>query len=222
MRPIGQIRLLNLISAALLIAACKPPPREDHTLRKWDLLSAAEITHWRSAEIPDTGKAEARAGEAVLESGGPLTGLRYDHWQTGGLPVYDYSITCEAMRAEGGDFFAAISFPVRNIETCATLIVGGWGGGLVGISSIDGEDASNNSTRSEQKFENGKWYRLKLEVRDEDIKAWIDDRIVINTSIKGRVIGLRPGYIEKCAPFGLATFGSTGCVRGLVVTELKK
>ena len=30
----------------------------------------------------------------------------------------------------------------------ATLIVGGWGGGLVGISSIDGEDASNNSTRS--------------------------------------------------------------------------
>ena len=216
----GHIGLMSLISAALVITACKPPTRETHTLRKWNLLSATEITHWKSADMPDTGKAEVRNGEAVMEPGGPMTGLRYGNWQTGGLPVCDYTVSYEAMRVEGGDFFAAITFPVRSIETCATLIVGGWGGGLVGISSIDGDDASNNSTRSEQRFENGKWYRLKLEVREDEIKAWIDDRLVINTSIKARVIGLRPGYIESCAPFGLATFGSTGRVRNLVVEEL--
>lgn len=221
MRLSIHILPISLILAVIAPTACKPPPHENHTLRTWELLSAAENMHWKSADMPDTGKAEVRDGEAVLESGGPMTGLRYDNWMTGGLPVRDYAITCEAMRSEGTDFFAAITFPVRKLETCATLIVGGWGGGLVGISSIDGEDASNNSTRSEQKFENGKWYHLKLEVRDEELKAWIDDRLVINTSIKARVISLRPGYIESCAPFGIATYQSTGRVRKLVVEALR-
>lgn len=217
----GRMRCVSPVLVALVLAACKPPPSSPaHTLRKWDLLSTAEITHWKSAEMPESGKAEVRDGEALMESGGPMTGLRYDKWQRGGLPVRDYAITFEAMRAEGADFFAALTFPVRTIDTCATLVIGGWGGGLVGISSIDGEDAANNPTRSEQKFENGKWYRFKLEVRDEEIKAWIDDRLVINTSIKARVISLRPGYIESCAPFGLATYQSTGRVRNLVVEEL--
>jgi len=220
MRLMSHIRPICLILTTLLTAACKPPPHETRTLKKWDLLSATEATHWKSAAMPDAGKAEVRDGEAFMEAGGPMTGLSYDNWQSGGLPLRDYTITCEAMRVEGADFFAAITFPVRRIDTCATLVVGGWGGGLVGISSIDGEDASNNSTRSEQKFENGKWYRLKLEVREDEIKAWIDDRLVINTSIKARVISLRPGYIENCAPFGLATFQSTGRVRTLVAEEL--
>ncbi len=219
---VSHIGRSGLILGALVLLACKPSPSHTTALRKWDLLSSAEIPHWHSAKIPETGKAEARDGEAILESGGPMTGLRYDGWQRGGLPVRDYSISYEAMRVEGGDFFAALTFPVRSIETCATLIVGGWGGGLVGISNIDGEDASNNSTRSEQQFENGKWYRLKLEVRDDEIKTWIDDRLVINTSIKARTISLRPGHIEGTAPFGLATYGSTGRVRRLVVEELSK
>lgn len=206
---------------ALLLTSCNPLEKKAEPARKWDLLAADQLVHWMAAEMPEAGKVEVRDGEAVMAPGGPMSGLRYDNWQGGGLPVRDYAVSCEAMRVDGGDFFAAITFPVRSIATCATLIVGGWGGGLVGISSIDGEDASNNSTRSEQQFENGKWYRLKFEVRDEEIKAWIDDRLVINVSIKDRAVGLRPGYIEKCAPFGLATFGSTGRVRNLVIEELR-
>ena len=208
------------ISAALMLAACNPMEKTAEPLRKWEMLAADQLGHWKAAEMPDAGKAEVRDVEAVMAPGGPMTGLRYDNWQGGGLPVRDYAVTCEAMRVDGGDFFASITFPVRSIETCATFIVGGWGGGLAGISSIDGQDAADNSTRSEQRFENGKWYRLKLEVREDEIKAWIDDRIVINTSIKGRTVAMRPGYIEKCAPFGLATFGSTGRVRSLIVQDL--
>lgn len=216
-------RSLLLTGTVNALLSCKPPPRAPaRALRKWELLSPAESVHWKQAEMPDSGKAEVRDGEAIVEAGGPMTGLRYEGWLSGSLPVTDYLITCEAMRAEGADFFAAITFPVRRIDTCATLIVGGWGGGLVGISSIDGEDASNNSTRSEQRFENGRWYRLKIEVHDEELKTWIDDRLVINTSIKARTISLRPGYIETCAPFGLATYQTTGRVRKLEVAELGK
>ena len=58
-------------------------------------------------------------------------------------------------------------------------------------------------------------------MHDEELKAWIDDRLVINTSIKARVVSLRPGYIEKCAPFGLATYQSTGKVRNLTIEEIR-
>ena len=106
------------------------------------------------------------------------------------------------------------------IEGAATLVLGGWGGALVGISSIDDQDASENSTRSEQHFINGKWYRVRLEITNDELKAWIDDRLVVNTSIKGRKISLRPGDIEHCAPFGFATYASEGQVRGLRLRRL--
>ena len=194
----------------------KPAAGRQH----WDLLSPEQIQHWKPTDVPDEGRALVNAGEVVLEPGGPLTGLRYGHWQEEGMPVRDYAISFEATRVEGSDFFAAVTFPVRNIDTCATLVIGGWGGGLVGISSIDGQDAAENSTRGEHAFENGKAYRFRLEVRENELKAWIEDRLVINVSTQGRALGLRPGYIEKCAPFGLATYSTTGRIRNLRVETL--
>jgi hypothetical protein len=37
---------------------------------------------------------------------------------------------------QGSDFFAALTFPVNDLF--CTLINGGWGGMLVGLSSLDG------------------------------------------------------------------------------------
>ena len=208
--------------AAALLAGCDPLSMSDapRPLRQWRLLEGEHGAHWELADIPAAGKAEISDGAALLPAGGPMTGLRYTNWARDGLPLQDYAISYEALREEGGDFFAAITFPVRDIETCATLVVGGWGGALVGISSIDGQDAADNSTRSEQKFENGKWYQLRLEVRADELRAWIDDRLVLGVTITGRAISLRPGDIEKCAPFGLASYGTTGRVRNLVLKEL--
>jgi hypothetical protein len=220
MRLTRSLLITSLLMSAATMMGCKPaapsaPPRT------WDMLAGAQAALWQSAEIPGGGAAAVRDGEATLAEGGPLTGLRFTGWQAGGLPVRDYEITCEAMRMAGQDFFAAITFPVRDIATCGTLIVGGWGGGLVGISSIDGQDASDNLTRNEQRFENGQWYRIRLEVRDELLRCWIDERLVFNASIKARAIGMRAGYIENCAPFGLATYGTQGRVRALVVRQLR-
>ena len=149
-----------------------------------------------------------------------MSGAFFDGWIDEKLPLTDYAIAFEARRVEGRDFFAALTFPVRRIDTCATLVLGGWGGALVGVSSIDDQDASENSTRSEQHFINGQWYRVRLEITNDELKAWLDDRLVVNTSIKGRKISLRPGDIEHCAPFGFASFASEGQVRGLKITRL--
>ena len=88
------------------------------------------------------------------------------------------------MRMQGNDFFASLTFPVG--DSFATWVTGGWGGDIVGISSIDGWDASDNETRSYFNFENGRWYALRLQVTDDTIKAWIDDQPIVNVDIAGR------------------------------------
>ena len=54
---------------------------------------------------------------------------------------------------------------------------------MVGLSSIDGADASMNETTSNRKFELGRWYVLRLRVTPSAITAWIDDEIVIDAGI---------------------------------------
>jgi hypothetical protein len=204
-----------VVPLMLILASCsKPGPST------WSMLDAPLSSHWKLTGNPDNGTFELSANELVLSQGKPMTCTRFDAWESMGLPTCDYAITFEAQRVEGHDFFAAITFPVRRIDTCATLVVGGWGGGLVGISSIDGEDASVNATRSEQQFVNGQWYRFRLEIRSDELKAWMNDNPVINASIKARTISLRIGDIEGCAPFGVATYFTKGRVRNLVVSKL--
>lgn len=205
-----------LLPLLALLAGCGSRTQPEGTA----LLQPPHLAHWHPAAIPEAGKPWIQTNDLIILPGKPMNGVRFDGWTEEKLPLTDYEVSFEARREEGQDFFASLTFPVRDIKTCATLVLGGWGGALVGISSIDDQDASENSTRSEQQFVNGQWYRIRLQVTRDELKAWIDDRLVVNTSIKGRKISLRPGDIELCAPFGFATYGTKGQVRGLVIRRL--
>jgi len=205
-----------LLTGALGLCGCSGSKPQT-----WHLLEAPLLQHWQGAGIEGEGSIAIAANEITLGPGQPMTGIKLGAWSDLKLPLIDYAIEFEAMRVDGQDFFAGITFPIRRIDTCATFVVGGWGGGLVGISSIDEQNANENATRSEQRFVNGQWYRFRLEVRDDELKGWLDDRLILNASIKGRTISLRPGQIEQCTPFGVATYLTTGKVRGLVIRELR-
>ena len=116
---------------------------------------------------------------------------------------------------DGTDFFCAVTIPTRNEDECVTLVVGGWGGGLVGISSVDGMDASENETTTRRRFETGVWYSLRLVCEEDKIQAWIDGEQVVDLDTKGKKLSLRPGPISDCAPFGLATWQTTGLLRNI-------
>ena len=174
------------------------------------LAMAAEwqpLEGWR--ETPFTGRGEVRIekGTVVLGRGKPMTGVNW----TGSFPKSNYEVRLEAARLEGNDFFASMTFPVG--DSFCTWVIGGWGGDIVGLSSIDGWDASDNETRSYFTFENGRWYALRLQVTKDRIQAWIDDRRVIDVSIAGRSVGLRHGEIRLSAPFGFASYGTKGALR---------
>lgn len=134
---------------------------------------------------------------------------------TGAPVTVPFEVELEARRIDGTDFFCGLTFPARPGGECLTWIVGGWGGSLVGISSLDGLDASGNETKVHRTFEGKRWYRLRLRREPARLEAWIDGERVIALETAGRTLSLRPGPIGVCAPFGLATWQSTGEFKGL-------
>ncbi len=209
-------RSLRFCCAAVVfgvLSGCRPPQ-----VMEWKLLGAGFAHGWKKAGIENEGSFTILHGEIRLDPGQPMTGACFEAWNTYHMPVTQYAIEYDAMRVEGDDFFGTVTFPVN--DTFVSLVVGGWGGFLVGLSNVDDMDASENTTRGNGDFKNNHWHHVRVEVRDEDLRVWIDSKLFVNFSIKGHKLGLRPGDIQKCAPFGFASYATQARVRSVVVSRL--
>jgi hypothetical protein len=102
----------------------------------------------------------------------------------------------------------------------ATVIGGGGGGTLVGISSIDGSDASENPTTKFITFATDKWYRVRLRVTSKKLEAWLDDKPIVDQEIADRKISLRPGDISMSVPIGIATYQTSAAFRAIRLRAL--
>ena len=161
------------------------------------------------ADFAGSGKVTVEKG--VIQIGmGHMTGITLTNISD--LPSMNYEVSLDAMRTEGSDFFCGLTFPVGK-EPCS-FIVGGWGGGVVGLSSVDSEDAANNETTRYMKFETGRWYRIRLRVVADRIQAWIDEEQVVNLLREDRRFSIR-AEVEMSKPLGIATWSTTGAVRKL-------
>ena len=167
------------------------------------------LTGWQEVEFRGRGKVVLGEKELALSPGAPFTGVRRE----APLPDAGYEVRFEALREKGNDFFASLTFPVNG--SFATLVTGGWGGDIVGISSIDGWDAADNETRTYFNFDNGRWYRFRLRVTPDRLQAWIDDKPVIDVVITGRRIDLRPGETKLTAPLGFMSYNTAGRIRAV-------
>jgi hypothetical protein len=183
------------------------------------LFDGKSLADWENVDIGGSGTVKVEDGELIIPQGEGVSGCVYKKAKD--LPMQNYELSLDAMRVMGGDFFCGLTFPVGDLKTCLTLVVGGWGGGLTGISSIDGMDASENSTGSAQRYEDNKWYHIKLTVRPKEIKVTINDKEVINTEIEGHKLGLRPGPIENYAGLSLTTYQTTAAIKNMKITKLK-
>lgn len=56
---------------------------------------------------------------------------------------------------------------------------------------------------------------------DARIQAWIDEQSIVDVQIAGRSIGLRYGEIKLSAPFGFASYATTGGLRKIEYRLLK-
>jgi len=180
-----------------------------------DLFDGKTLTNWKITDFGGQGKVHVKDGQLIFEIGeGNLTGVT---WAGGDIPRMNFEVACEAMRVEGGDFFCGLTFPYN--DSAASLICGGWGGTLIGISSFDGYDAANNETAKMKEFENGKWYAIRVRVTAEHIEAWIGDEKVVDAQVNGRKVAVR-WEVEPSQPLGLAAYATKAATRSIKVCRL--
>ena len=164
--------------------------------------------HWVACQFGGDGEVSITDQLIKIGYGDPLSGVRWE----GEFPKNNYEIELEARRVEGFDFFCGLTFPVG--ENSVSLILGGWGGGIVGISSIDGDDASSNETTKFQSFENEQWYHVRTQVTDTKIECWIDNVKVVDVIRRGHTFDIR-GEMEQCVPLGVGVFQCDAELRNL-------
>jgi hypothetical protein len=197
-------------------AAAKEEKKSESTDDGWQkLFDGKTLEGWKSSDFIGQGKIEVKDGQLIIGWGEGCSGVTY----TKDFPKIDFEVELEAQRLDGSDFFASITFPIH--DQFATLVVGGWGGGVIGISCIDGMDASENATTTYRPFEQKTWYKVRLQVTDEHgIKAWIDGKEMVEHPIKGYKFSLR-WEIEESKPFGIASWNSTAALKNIRMKRVK-
>jgi len=200
---------LSAVLALCPLAAQEAKPAADGAAGWRALFDGKSLAGWKETDFLGAGKVTVEKGVITIGSG-ILTGI---NWASPSVPfpAAGYELRIEAARIKGSDFFAGITFPVR--DSYCTWINGGWGGEVVGLSNIDGADALRNETSFAKKFDLNRWYALRLRVTQNAILAWIDEEAVINVDISKKYISLREGEIDRSIPFGIATYATVAGVR---------
>jgi hypothetical protein len=208
-----------LLACSLGIAACASAAvilAQEQRSGAEMLFNGINLDGWKPAPYAESGTIRVDQGAIILEPGKPLTGLVSTR---ANLPASRYELSYEAMRRDGRDFFAAATFPVG--KSYITLVNGGWGNTVTGLSSINGSDASENETTTDQRYENGTWYRFRVWVTDQAIRCWVDDRQVALVLHAERQIGTR-AEMHPCKPLGFAAWKSAGALRAIRIRPLSE
>lgn len=181
--------------------------------RAVSLFDGESLGYWEKSDFPGPGDIYIEDDAIYMEMGSYATGITW----AGPLVRMNYELALEAMRVAGTDFFCGLTFPVGK-DLC-TLILGGWGGTLCGLSSLDYRDASENETTTFVPFEKGTWYHVRLRVTENRIEVWLDGESFIDIDTTGRHIDIRM-EMDPCMPLGIATWVTTGAVRNITLTKL--
>ena len=203
-------RLLSCICLASWLSGCQVTTTGKNGYNgNWaPLFDGTSLAGWKQSDFLNPGITYARDRKLVIPAGEVLSGITWAR----DFPKMDYEIRLEAMRADGSDFFCGLTFPVN--DSLASLILGGWGGTVCGISCLDGEDAANNETTTSILFKNRAWYAVRLRVTKDKLEAWLDNEKIVNADTKDRRIDVRI-EVEESRPLGLATFQTTAALRNV-------
>jgi hypothetical protein len=177
------------------------------------LFDGKTLGDWKKTEFGGEGDVEINNGQINMAFGYSMTGITY----SGELPRMNYEFELEAVKLDGNDFFCGLTFPVN--KAYCSFIVGGWGGTVVGLSSIDGADASENDTTKYMDFKKGQWYRIRVRVEPERIRTWIDDRVIVDQVTKGHKISIR-NEVDLSCPLGVSTWETKAALRQIRIRTL--
>lgn len=210
---------LALLGGCLLVTPAQADVKNSEPKDKagWkSLFDGKSLAGWKSTNFGGEGNVSVEGGAVVMEQGSNMTGITYARKD---FPRMDYEVTLKGKKLKGNDFFCTTTFPVGDSH--CSLVVGGWGGTVVGLSSLDFRDASENETTAYKTFKQDQWYRIRIRVLKDRIQAWIDDKKIVDADTRDKKISVRI-ECEASKPFGICTWNTTGAVRDVRVRMLKK
>ncbi len=196
----------------------KPADSKSADQNTISLFDGKNLAKWKKTAFGGEGDVFVNENsELEFGFGAVITGV---NWGEKPPATSNFEISLEAMKLDGNDFFVALTFPVK--EEFATFVVGGWGGGVVGLSCVDDLSAMENETMTIDGFGKDLWYKIRVRVTDEKIEAWINDEEKVNLTTKDRKISLLPGDIELSIPIGIAAYQTRAKYRNIVWKNLPK
>lgn len=163
---------------------------------------------WEAVSLGGEGEIEWSEAGVLMRFGSPLTAVR---WIGEGLPAH-YELEVVAARVDGSDFFCGLNLPIGS--DAATVVLGGWGGALCGLSCIDGMDASMNPTRSFRDFERGQSYRLRVRVDERVVSATVDGNELFSHQRGEGALSLRT-EVMPVGVLGISCFQTTARVESV-------
>ncbi|MBK96166.1 MAG: hypothetical protein CMJ79_15240 [Planctomycetaceae bacterium] len=166
----------------------------------WEIVKKYDFKNHGSIQVND--------GVIQLGKGSPASGIKV----AGPFPKMNYEVELEARRVDGNDFFCGLTFPIH--DTFCTLVIGGWGGGVVGLSNIDTMAAVENETTSYLEVEDNRWYKITLRVSEERIQVWIDNAEYANVKTKEHKFDIWWEQ-EPARPFGLVSWNTRAEFRNI-------
>ena len=197
--------------------APKNPGSEPVAKSEWKVLcDGKSLKDWKVTQFGGEGAVKAEGGAIVMQRGAELTGI---NWAGAALPKLNYEVVLDAKKIDGSDFFCGLVFPIGDAH--CSFVVGGWGGGVVGLSAVDGMYADDNETTSVASFEENRWYQVRLRVNEKYIQAWIDNKRVFNLDTTGKKLTVHPA-VEELKPFGVSCYLTVAAVRNIRLRELTK
>ena len=205
-RPSRSSRM-TLMALALVALATSGSRAEDAA--DWrPLFDGQGLGQWKPTPFGGEGEVTADDGVLRIAMGADLSGVT---WK-GEFPRQNFELAVEARRVEGSDFFCGLTFPVADSH--CSLILGGWGGGVVGLSCIDGEDAANNATTKVMSFTEGRWYAVRVKVTPDRITCFLDDEQIVDQPLADCRISVREEVVPS-QPLGIATYATTAELRNI-------
>jgi len=183
------------------------------------LFNGKDLSGWKVVDYHRGGEVKVLPdGTVSCAAGNPFSGIAY----TNPVPTMSYELQLEVMRVEGSDFFVGLTIPIE--ESFCTVIIGGWGGGLCGISCVNYMDASENQWTRGVSFENNKWHTLRVRVMPNVLQVFLDEKQTYHARVeweKASQFSLRSGSdIDKAKPLGLVSYQTHAKWRNFTLTKI--
>jgi len=211
----GRMRVVAAIFGLFLSATTYA---QDGKKSDWrPLFDGKSLAGWKATDFGGEGEVTVENGQILMRMGQPLTGIT---WKDGdAIPKDNFEISLQAMKRKGDDFFCALTFPVRDSH--ATFVIGGWAGTVVGLSSINGSDASENETTQYEKFDLNKWYTVRVRVAEGKVECWIDDKQMVEVELAGKRISTRI-EVDPNKPLGICCYNTESALKDIKLRRVEK